>query len=101
MLYEAKPEWIAKIGPLGKYHDMLLVKAKFISEVLGRGLFYIFQGSLWLAFANLVKIFDLATGCFMVFVGVLHVAMHYGKLGSVAAKMREGYERLATKPSGP
>ena len=33
--------------------DMLLDKCKFLSETLGRGGFYIFQGTLWLCFAPL------------------------------------------------
>jgi len=101
IIFEAPPTIIEKIPAITGYQDMLIQKAKFISEVLGRGLFYIFQGSLWLAFASLTKIFDLATGLFLVAVGLLHVAMHFGKLGTVAAKMREGYEKLSTKQSGP
>merc|ERR1712146_845249 len=93
MIFEAPPNVIEKIPAVTQYQDMLIDKAKFISEVAGRGIFYIFQGSLWLAFADLTEILDIATGLFMAFVGLLHIAMHYGKLGEVAAKMRQGYDR--------
>jgi len=95
MIFEAPPNIIEKIPGITGYQDILMEKAKFISEVLGRGLFYIFQGSLWLAFASMTDILDLATGAFMVFVGILHVVMHFGHLGTMAQKMREGYQKLS------
>jgi len=104
MIFEAPPNIIEKIPGITSYQDLLMEKAKFISEVLGRGLFYIFQGSLWLAFANLTKVLDLVTGSVMVFVGVLHIFMHFGHLGTVAQKMREGYQKLnagTAPPAGP
>jgi len=100
LIFEAPPSVMEKIPGITKYQDMLIDKAKFVSEVLGRGLFYIFQGSLWLAFANITKILDLAVGGSLVFVGVLHIAMHFGKLGTVASKMRSGYERLPQGAAG-
>lgn len=98
IIFEAPPSVIEKIPAITKYQDILIDKAKFISEVLGRGFFYVFMGSLWLAFANLGKMLDIITGLCLIFVGVLHVAMHFGKLGAVASKMRGGYESLATNP---
>ena len=41
------------IGKSVHLQDMLLDKCKFLSETLGRGGFYIFQGTLWLCFARL------------------------------------------------
>lgn len=99
MIFEAPPNVIEKVPGITAYQDLLIDKAKFISEVLGRGLFYFFQGTLWLAFADVTKLLNMATGFVMAFVGVLHIAMHFGKLGEVASKMRQGYER--TGQGGP
>ncbi|CAK0832289.1 unnamed protein product, partial [Prorocentrum cordatum] len=45
MLFEAKPEWIEKLGgPLNGYQDLLLEYCKFFAFSGGRGMFYIFQG---------------------------------------------------------
>lgn len=98
MIFESPPSVIEKIPGITKYQDMLMEKAKFLSEVLGRGLFYLFQGSLWLAFSNIGKITDIAVGLFMIFVGILHIIMHFGQLGTLAGKMREGYNRVAPGP---
>lgn len=103
MIFEAPPSVVENIPGITKYEDMLIEKAKFLSDVLGRGLFYIFQGSLWLCFSNIRDKFsfmDLIVGLFLVFVGFLHVAMHYGKLGEVASKMREGYSRMKVGAAG-
>ena len=43
---------------------------------------------------------DFVTGIALCFVGVLHVAMHFGKLGVLSSKMRQGYERATAAP-GP
>lgn len=94
IIFEAPPSVIEKIPAVTKYQDMLIDKAKFISELQGRAIFYIFQGSLWLAFADLTELLDIATGLGMMFVGLLQMAIHFGKLGEVAAKMRQGYERV-------
>lgn len=89
LIFEMPPEYTAKIPGVNGYQDLLMQKAAFLSDVAGRGLFYIFVGSLWLSLAGLSPL-DLGLGCYMAFIGVLHIAMHYGKLGVVAEKMREG-----------
>lgn len=100
MLFEAKPEWIQKLSGLDKYQDMLMDKAKFLSETLGRGLFYIFQGTLWLCFASLSDVIDLGVGIWMVFVGVLNLLVHFGGYTSFAEKVAEGYQKLSsTEPA--
>jgi hypothetical protein len=103
MLFEAKPEWIVatqKNCPalqVDTYQEMLLENAKFLSLNGGRGIFYIFQGTLWLAFASLTDIFALAIGLFLVFFGIIHILMYKGVMPQeVAAKMREGYEAVRT-----
>lgn len=92
MLFEAKPEWIQKVPGLDKYQDLLLDKAKFLSETLGRGGFYVFQGTLWLCFID--QILDLAVGGWMVFVGLLNVLIHYGGYTHFAKKVAEGYRAI-------
>lgn len=103
MLFEAKPEWIQSTQEkcpalqVDTYQDMLLENAKFLSLTGGRGLFYMFQGTMWLAFASFSEIVHLLLGLYLVFIGILHVLMHYGVMPQeVAAKMREGYEAVRT-----
>jgi len=57
MIFEAKPEWIQKVPSLDKYQDLLIEKCKFMTESLGRGLFYVFQGTLWLSLGSFKKLF--------------------------------------------
>jgi hypothetical protein len=99
MLFEAPASLVAKIPAVTSYQDLLIAHCKFLSEVLGRGLFYIFQGSLWLAFSTWKAPLCFVTGCVVTFVGILHVIMYYGKLGTVATKMRAGYERVQARIS--
>lgn len=77
-LFEADPEHIAKIDGLNTYQNMLIDKCAFMCTATGRGLFYIFQASLWLVFASLSNIFTLAVGLYLVFIGVLHLLMGVG-----------------------
>jgi len=99
IIFEAPPSVIEKVPGINGYQEMLIDHAKFMSEVMGRGLFYVFQGTLWLALSELHKIFNLAVGASLIAVGLLHVAMYYGKLDTVAMKMRAGYERAPGTPS--
>ncbi|CAE8600642.1 unnamed protein product [Polarella glacialis] len=78
-LFEAKKEWIESVGPLASYQEMLATHCQFISLMGGRGLFYIFQGTLWLTFADsLVEIVQIACAGALVFVGFLHLLAHCG-----------------------
>jgi len=99
VLFEAPPEYIAKVPGLNGYQDMLLDKCKFLSETLGRGGFYIFQGTLWLCFASLSDILDLAVGLALVCCGILNLLMHFGGLGKFQEKVRQGYEKLGGSSS--
>eukprot|EP00747_Dinoflagellata_sp_TGD_P180470 gnl/TRDRNA2_/TRDRNA2_32985_c0_seq1.p1 gnl/TRDRNA2_/TRDRNA2_32985_c0~~gnl/TRDRNA2_/TRDRNA2_32985_c0_seq1.p1 ORF type:complete len:239 (+),score=30.05 gnl/TRDRNA2_/TRDRNA2_32985_c0_seq1:107-823(+) len=90
MLFEAQPEWFESASSLTAYQEMLIDNAKFLCKVGGRGLFYIFQGSLWLAFASLMRPVNLSCGLYLVFIGVLHVLMHYGVMPqTLVQKARE------------
>merc|ERR1712137_1321009 len=94
MLFEAEPEWIQKINGLSKYQDIMIDKCKFMTEAVGRGLFYIFQGTLWLSFASLERIFCLLVGFWMVMIGVMYILIHFGHFDHVVKKMSDGYKSL-------
>ncbi|CAE8679246.1 unnamed protein product, partial [Polarella glacialis] len=100
MLFEASPEMIQKVSGLNSYQDMLIDKAKFLSETYGRGLFYIFQGTLWLCFASLTDILDLGVGLWMVFVGALNIMIHFGGFTVFQEKVADGYKSLSTSETG-
>merc|ERR1711920_663865 len=102
MLFEAKPEWIAKGPSLSSYQDMLITYCNFITLALGRGLFYIFQGSLWLALMPTLISLDFFVGLALTFVGAMHVAMHFGVMPQhIAAKAREAMDKAkAVKSAG-
>lgn len=101
ILFEAKPEWIQQVSGLSSYQDMLIDKAKFLSQTDGRGLFYIFQGTLWLCFASLTEVFDLVSGLWMVFVGALNLLIHFGGYSAFAEKVAGGYQALAQQGAPP
>mmetsp|Transcript_108030 Transcript_108030/g.232775 ORF Transcript_108030/g.232775 Transcript_108030/m.232775 type:complete len:256 (-) Transcript_108030:6-773(-) len=87
IMFEAKVSWIQKWKGLDRWHSLLIEKAKFLSENLGRGLFYIFIGSLWLCFANLTELLELACGTYMAFIGVLYILLHQGGYAQFAEKV--------------
>jgi len=97
-LFEAPPPSVQKVSGLDRYQDLLLDKAKFLAETLGRGIFYIFQGSLWLGFAS--EIVSLCVGAWMVFVGFLNILVHFGKLSVFADKVAGGYQRIKSETPG-
>ncbi|CAE7948849.1 unnamed protein product [Symbiodinium sp. KB8] len=94
MLFEAPPEYIAKVSGLSGYQDLLMEKCKFLSETIGRGGFYIFQGTLWLCFASLTDILDLAAGFAMVCCGILNLLIHFGGFATFAQKVKAGYSAV-------
>jgi len=95
-IFEMPPDYMAKVPGVNGYQDLLMQKAAFLSDVAGRGLFYIFVGSLWFALGGLSPV-DLALGCYMTFIGFLHIAMHYGKLGVVTDKLKDGANAAKNK----
>lgn len=79
MLFEAKAEWIEKVSFLDGYQNMLIKRCEFLTLMGGRGLFYCFQATLWLSFANsLEEIIEIAAACGLGVVGVLHFFAHFG-----------------------
>lgn len=97
ILFEAPNEYVAKLPSfVNDYHDLLIDKAKFISETLGRGLFYIFQGTLWLCFID--SPIDVGCGLWMIMVGVMNILIHYGGYNKFAEKVAVGYQSLSGAP---
>mmetsp|Transcript_112808 Transcript_112808/g.319548 ORF Transcript_112808/g.319548 Transcript_112808/m.319548 type:complete len:177 (+) Transcript_112808:99-629(+) len=99
VMFESKPEWIQTFEertkiPVSRYQDLLIDNAKFLALAGGRGLFYFFQGTLWLAF-GLNEFPNLLCGGLFCLVGAIHVLMHFGIMPEhVATKVREGYEKV-------
>mmetsp|Transcript_78585 Transcript_78585/g.138519 ORF Transcript_78585/g.138519 Transcript_78585/m.138519 type:complete len:191 (-) Transcript_78585:97-669(-) len=73
---EAPPEWVDKSEKLKKAQRFIREFAKFLTTFGGRGLFYLFQGSLDLALNSVSLTFFV--GCYMCCMGVLCIAMQYG-----------------------
>lgn len=108
MLFEMNPEWMnaekpfkeapfARIPGIEGYQKMLMEYCSFLTLNGGRGMFYIFQGSLWLLFADsLEEIPQICVGAFQVFIGALHVGMHFGIMPQhVALKMKHHAEKVS------
>lgn len=101
ILFEVPPDWHKKVQdktgfPINSYQDMLIENCKFLSLVGGRGLFYIFQGTLWLAVSEITDLLEMAVGLMLLFMGVLHLLMHFKIMPQeVAQKMRDGYKSVA------
>jgi len=101
-LFEAKPENVDKFG-MTKYQDMLLEYAKFISTCGGRGLFYMYQGILWLVtvgasdpsnWFDILNLVSMFLGAFFLAMGGLHIAMHYDIMPQeVVVKAKEQFEK--------
>eukprot|EP00928_Gymnodinium_smaydae_P023643 TRINITY_DN19435_c0_g1_i1.p1 TRINITY_DN19435_c0_g1~~TRINITY_DN19435_c0_g1_i1.p1 ORF type:complete len:253 (-),score=75.16 TRINITY_DN19435_c0_g1_i1:116-874(-) len=103
-LFEMPPEWVAKVQstvglPVDNYQNLLMENAKFMSLVGGRGAFYIFQGTLWLSFASVTEVAMLGIGLYLVFIGALHILMHFNIAPKdIATKMRSGYSSVVGQP---
>eukprot|EP00929_Paragymnodinium_shiwhaense_P036887 TRINITY_DN19720_c0_g1_i5.p1 TRINITY_DN19720_c0_g1~~TRINITY_DN19720_c0_g1_i5.p1 ORF type:complete len:260 (-),score=14.65 TRINITY_DN19720_c0_g1_i5:445-1224(-) len=99
-LFEMKPEWVTdfehKSGvPLETYQLTLAENCKFLTLSGGRGLFYIFLGSLGFVLAGSKNYATFACASYLFFVGSLHILMGFGiGLETVVAKMRLGYHDL-------
>lgn len=48
-LFEVRAHWVQSVVVLDECQNYLMEKAKFMAENVGRGLFYLFQASVWLA----------------------------------------------------
>jgi len=101
MIFEAPSSVVEKIPGIITYRDVLMQKAEGLAEVAGRGLFYIFQGTLWLGLGTSFELLDVITGAYVSFIGILHIIMHFGKLQSFTMSVRQGYEKVAPGAAGP
>merc|ERR1712039_14933 len=79
LLFEAQPHHIEVFPPASGYQDMLIQYCPFLTLALGRGLFYMFQGSLWLSLTDLGN-FEEICAVAISLVGFLHILLHYGIL---------------------
>jgi len=90
VLFEAEPGWIQQIPGLNAYQDVVIDQAKFLTEVLGRGIFYGFQGTLWLALASFKDLQNICLGLYFIVLGFLHISMHFGVMPQhIVQKIRE------------
>merc|ERR1712125_140982 len=79
MLFESRQEWIQSMGPVSAYQQWLMKHCEFLSLLAGRGAFYVFQGTLWLTFADsLGEMLEITIALALIIVGTLHFAAHYG-----------------------
>jgi len=79
MLFEANPDWIQKSEALIGYQDLLIRYCSFLTLMVGRGLFYIFQATLWLSLVqSFSQIVELIAAANLFIAGVLHIFGHWG-----------------------
>merc|ERR1719277_2009459 len=75
-IIEAPREWVREHAKLQRAQAFIYDFAKFLTTFGGRGLFYLFQGSLALSLTGISLQFLL--GCYMVFLGLICIAAQYG-----------------------
>mmetsp|Transcript_9700 Transcript_9700/g.21703 ORF Transcript_9700/g.21703 Transcript_9700/m.21703 type:complete len:206 (+) Transcript_9700:96-713(+) len=74
---EAPAEWVERSKRLQQALGFVHEFAKFLTTKGGRGLFYLFQGSLSLAIFGAYNLLSIVS-YYMFFLGLLNVAMQYG-----------------------
>eukprot|EP00927_Polykrikos_kofoidii_P018534 TRINITY_DN1859_c0_g1_i2.p1 TRINITY_DN1859_c0_g1~~TRINITY_DN1859_c0_g1_i2.p1 ORF type:complete len:258 (+),score=41.06 TRINITY_DN1859_c0_g1_i2:114-887(+) len=108
-LFEVSPEtleWLQQKTkvPISSYQDKMITYAGFLTHNSGRGMFYMYQGSLWLAFSsftNLRGLLQIGIGVFLCFLGILALLMAKGIMPqTVAAKMRHSYRKASETIAG-
>mmetsp|Transcript_120793 Transcript_120793/g.352837 ORF Transcript_120793/g.352837 Transcript_120793/m.352837 type:complete len:272 (-) Transcript_120793:247-1062(-) len=89
MLFEAKMEWISQVELINDYHNMLMLNMRFLALSLGRGLFYVFQGSIWWVLSSFTGIPQKILALYLCCLGALYILMHFGVMPQhVATKVR-------------
>lgn len=102
ILFEASPRHIGMIGCIDRLHDSLIEYCKFLTTFIGRGLFYMFQGSLWLVEfewkdKTLLKWVEVLVGGYMVMIGFFNFAMHWGVLPTTVVEKARDLEESAVR----
>jgi len=100
LIFEAKPEWVHHFNMLENYKEILVENARFMARCLGRGMFYIFQSTLWACLGysqpvesstqtaaidtieRLYHLLAIVLSILMFGVGFAHVLMHFGIMPS-------------------
>eukprot|EP00411_Alexandrium_monilatum_P042995 CAMPEP_0175478190 /NCGR_PEP_ID=MMETSP0095-20121207/76807_1 /TAXON_ID=311494 /ORGANISM="Alexandrium monilatum, Strain CCMP3105" /LENGTH=197 /DNA_ID=CAMNT_0016779785 /DNA_START=26 /DNA_END=615 /DNA_ORIENTATION=+ len=75
ILFEAPPEYVERISGANAYLEMLIKHCGFLCNNAGRGLFYIFQATLWMSFYTFGDLMVLAICASLTVVGVLSIFM--------------------------
>jgi len=102
MLFEAKPEWVEKVNGASGYLNMLIQHCGFLCTACGRGLFYVFQGSLWMTyFQGPSDVLVLGVSLALGFVGSLCILMHFGIMPHHIVDKTIQYAGLVTNRGGP
>mmetsp|Transcript_27903 Transcript_27903/g.83426 ORF Transcript_27903/g.83426 Transcript_27903/m.83426 type:complete len:191 (+) Transcript_27903:75-647(+) len=95
ILFEAPPEYVERISGANAYLEMLIKHCGFLCNNAGRGLFYIFQATLWMSFYTFGDLMVLAICASLTVVGVLSIFMHFGVLPQhIAAKTLHQVEKF-------
>lgn len=91
VLFEAPPTWVHSVSPASRFQDVLKDRAAFLVELLSRGVFYIFQGTMWLSicWALRVRSTHMLCGAYMVLAGILTAIGHYANWGKTVAAVGE------------
>jgi len=99
MTFEASQSLVAKIPYLSGWHDQIIEAAPFLTRPLGRGLFYVFQGTLWISMGGFSSPLDMIAGAGLCGVGFLTLAIHYGWLNKYLASKNDNGPQVP-EPAG-
>jgi len=97
VVFEAPQEWVDKYPQVEGYQAFLQKWCPFLSVVGGRGLFYIFQASLWFNFAGFTNLMTMCAATYLLMMGGFHVAMHFGVMPKDALNMTRKYVKQAAQ----
>jgi len=95
LLFEVRAEMIQAVGLLDSSQNYLLEKAQFLAENLGRGIFYIFQATLWISFLG--KTDSMGGFCFLysLVTGILLIGVRLTKTTVLTNKVTTVYRPVA------
>jgi hypothetical protein len=79
MLIEAQGDWLDRLSPKAvEFQAKLGEYAKFLTLLLGRGIFYIFLGSLTMTtgLSEPLDVMETLIGVYVMFIGIICIGMH-------------------------